>query len=74
MILCQGINCPKYNGRCIAYGDIPYDCPLGYSAKAPCENFGDDSCLRNCCNMRADKAYSAGFKKALEEMRDAHVG
>lgn len=25
---CQGINCPKYNGRCIAYGEIPDDCPL----------------------------------------------
>jgi hypothetical protein len=40
---CAGINCSKYNGRCIAYGEIPKDCPL----------FQDNSCIRNCCNDRA---------------------
>ena len=25
---CGGINCPQYDGRCIAYKEIPADCPL----------------------------------------------
>ncbi len=27
-LVCKGINCDQYNGRCIAYKDIPGDCPL----------------------------------------------
>ena len=31
-----------------------------------CNKFRDDSCVRNCCNTRADKAYKAALKEVTE--------
>ncbi len=31
-----------------------------------CNKFRDDSCVKNCCNTRAEKAYKAGIKKVVE--------
>jgi len=34
-----------------------------------CNKFRDGSCVRNCCNTRADKAFKAGIREVVELLK-----
>ncbi len=38
-----------------------------------CDKFRDDSCLRNCCNTRAEKAYRAGMEHSKLEFNPDYL-